>query len=312
MSTRGYKPSMAITIRDLANACGCDSSTVSRALRDDPRIAAETRQLVQAAAQRLGYRVNLAARALITGKTRTIWLLADNQSSPVNHHPTETAAARLRAQGYDLLIAVHHGDATAHARLLDRLLQGVCDGVLILGDRLDLGNPSLKSLQKSGFPIVFIDRHDPGLAVPAVSSANAAAAAALVATCATVGAAVVVDTFCDENTVAAARSAGLRLAAGRLGLTVLSPAAAASDPRRQIVIGSNQGVTALHGPALVALGVFDAWIGAPPPGVSVWVQPQDFTAIAEVAVDLLLAQLAGKAVTPGVRQVACPLQVRVG
>ncbi len=42
----------------VGRAAGCHSSTVSLALRNDPRISAETRGRVQAAAAQLGYRVN--------------------------------------------------------------------------------------------------------------------------------------------------------------------------------------------------------------------------------------------------------------
>lgn len=302
---------MAVTIRDLAAACGCNVSTVSRALRDDPRIGAATRARVLAAAQRLGYRANLAARSLITGRTGVIWLLAGGLASPTDYQPAEAAAARCRERGYDLLMAVHHGERAAHGRLLERMRQGVCDGALVLGSRIDVGCPLLRELHAGGFPLVFVDRHDPGLPAPAVSSANEAAAAGLVERCAGEGARTLVIASSEDNAVADARRRGYRRAARRLGLAVLTPEAAIGDVRPQAVIGNTQHSARRHGPRLVAIGVFDDWQGDPPDGVAVWVQPQDFAEMARQATDLVLARIAGETVLPGLRLVPCPAPVRV-
>ncbi|EIP98254.1 transcriptional regulator [Opitutaceae bacterium TAV1] len=48
----------APTIRDIAAAAGVHNATVSRALRNDPRIPAATRERIAEEARRLGYRVN--------------------------------------------------------------------------------------------------------------------------------------------------------------------------------------------------------------------------------------------------------------
>ena len=46
------------TMEDVARAAGCHASTVSLALRGDVRIPGDTRERVQAAADRLGYRIH--------------------------------------------------------------------------------------------------------------------------------------------------------------------------------------------------------------------------------------------------------------
>ena len=61
---------MSVTLKIVAQACGVDLSTVSRALRGDPRVASDTVVRVRTAAERLGYRANLGARALQAGATR--------------------------------------------------------------------------------------------------------------------------------------------------------------------------------------------------------------------------------------------------
>lgn len=53
-----------VTIKDIAADVGLHHSTVSRALRDDPQIAAETRERISASARKLGYSPDPMLRAL--------------------------------------------------------------------------------------------------------------------------------------------------------------------------------------------------------------------------------------------------------
>jgi LacI family transcriptional regulator len=55
-------------MQEVARMAGCHPSTVSLALRSDPRIPEETRLRVQAAADRLGYRVNPLVAAWVSAR----------------------------------------------------------------------------------------------------------------------------------------------------------------------------------------------------------------------------------------------------
>jgi LacI family transcriptional regulator len=69
----------ALTIKDLAKACGVSRQAVSYALRGDGRLADETRQRIQAIAQELGYRPNTIARTMRTGRFGSIALLTGTE-----------------------------------------------------------------------------------------------------------------------------------------------------------------------------------------------------------------------------------------
>lgn len=56
----------AVSMQEVADAAGVHRGTVSRALRDDPRIPEATRGRVKAAAERLGYRPNPLVAALMS------------------------------------------------------------------------------------------------------------------------------------------------------------------------------------------------------------------------------------------------------
>lgn len=60
----------SVTIVDVAKTAGVSGSTVSRALRDDPRITTEVTERVKAVAQTLGYSPNPLIQALMTQRRR--------------------------------------------------------------------------------------------------------------------------------------------------------------------------------------------------------------------------------------------------
>ncbi|MER5310776.1 LacI family DNA-binding transcriptional regulator [Streptomyces sp. NPDC002773] len=66
------------TMADVAREAGVSHQTVSRVLSAHPNVRAATREQVAAAIERLGYRRNSAARALVTRRTRTLGVIAVN------------------------------------------------------------------------------------------------------------------------------------------------------------------------------------------------------------------------------------------
>ncbi|MCS0500298.1 LacI family DNA-binding transcriptional regulator [Protaetiibacter mangrovi] len=125
MAERTRNPSM----HDVAALAGVSHITVSRVLNDYPSIRPETRERVRAAIAELGYRRNLAARALVTSRTRAIGVLSPEVAQ---HGPASSVLAVERAareRGYHPLVtaaAVEH-DATVAALgfLLDQAVEAL-------------------------------------------------------------------------------------------------------------------------------------------------------------------------------------------
>jgi len=65
---------------DVARLAGVSHQTVSRVLNDHPNVREQTRLRVRAAIAELGYRPNRAARALVTGKSQVIGVVAQNST----------------------------------------------------------------------------------------------------------------------------------------------------------------------------------------------------------------------------------------
>jgi LacI family transcriptional regulator len=74
---KGGRGRKRTTLKTIAEATGLALTTVSRALKNEPDIGAETRAKVQAVAAKLGYRPDRAAQGLRTGRTLVLGLILD-------------------------------------------------------------------------------------------------------------------------------------------------------------------------------------------------------------------------------------------
>ena len=64
-----------VTLQDIANKLGISRATVSRALNDFPEVSSKTKHLVREAAEELGYKPDLTARMLVTGKSGLVAMI---------------------------------------------------------------------------------------------------------------------------------------------------------------------------------------------------------------------------------------------
>ena len=125
---------MAPTIRDVASAAGVSQATVSRALSMPELVRPGTRARVEAAARRLGYRPNRAARGLITGRTGNLGLIVPDLSNPFFASVVKGVQAAARAADYSVFIADTDEEADAEVDLLRALAKQV-DGLILCSPR---------------------------------------------------------------------------------------------------------------------------------------------------------------------------------
>ncbi len=74
----GNRTSGAPAMADVARLAGVSHQTVSRVLNGHPYVQKQTRSRVRAAIEELGYRPNRVARALVTGRSQLIGVVAQN------------------------------------------------------------------------------------------------------------------------------------------------------------------------------------------------------------------------------------------
>ncbi|MFW5845846.1 MAG: LacI family DNA-binding transcriptional regulator, partial [Planctomycetota bacterium] len=288
--------SVPVTLRDIARTCGVDVSTVSRALRDDARVRPATRIRIQEEAVRLGYRPNIAARNLVTGRTNTLCMLASGVIAFQDPRFTQAASERCHELDFDLLLNLHHNQRAAMERAYRRLRQFTVDGVLVLPcwtpGEVDLA----RGLVEGGFPLICVDRPLPDLPVRCITSDNDAAITDLLQACAASGATHLATAFRDGDEVVRGRQ---RMADGerrRLGLATWD-GQSSLPPDACPALLANQQPDVLrwldgHPAAADVLNLvacFDDWEGPIAPARCVLVCRQDYAAVGRRAAEELIA-----------------------
>ncbi len=164
------------TMKDIALATGVSRSTVSRILNDAPLsvpIAPETRQRVQAAARRFGYRPNPLARALRGAPTMLLGAIVRDITDPFFAGAIEAVSIKARALGYNIVLGHAHSRATEAYALAAILEARQCDAILLLGDMSD--QPRLiDDLRDTHVPVVALWQGSELRGTPAVNVDNGA------------------------------------------------------------------------------------------------------------------------------------------
>jgi DNA-binding LacI/PurR family transcriptional regulator len=121
---------VATTIHDVARLAGVSIKTVSNVINDYPHIRPTTRQRVLDAIDELGYRPNLTARGLRSGRTGLITLIIPDLR---NAYFAELADSVMRAagkRGLSVVIAPSGGDREQELSLLRGPRTHMSDGIL--------------------------------------------------------------------------------------------------------------------------------------------------------------------------------------
>lgn len=129
MSTEQFTRGPAM--RDVAAAAGVSAQTVSRVLNDHPNVQDSTRRRVMAVIEELGYRRNNTARALVTGKSRTLGVL----TLATNNYSRSSLALGIelgaREAGYTVNSVTSSLSPTALTDAVSRLVHQGVDGIII-------------------------------------------------------------------------------------------------------------------------------------------------------------------------------------
>src|SRR5512141_1523578 len=157
---------MRVTVVDVAKEAGVSRTTVSNVFSGKDKCSDETRAAVLAAAKKLGYKPNLAARSLITNQSRLIGMILPSYvdtntltNSPFYNIIMDGVYSVLRDEAYyDLLIF-----SVPYREKLLQVSEWIdarnVDGILALGE---YDQTFLKDLNSKGIPVVFIDNYSRG------------------------------------------------------------------------------------------------------------------------------------------------------
>ncbi len=143
------------TLKEIANTLGLSPATVSRALNGFPEVNAKTRQAVQDAADKMGYRPNQLAKKLVSGRSGMIGLvlkpMAESDTDPSFYEIMFGLSDQLAKRDMDLVFHAAPGADLLHpyVRLIEK---NILDG-FILNAPVE-NDPRIALLKERGIPFV--------------------------------------------------------------------------------------------------------------------------------------------------------------
>ena len=151
------------TMKDVAREAGVALGTVSKVVNGIP-VGEEYRLRVEAAIEKLNYRVSSYARGLRSSKTYTIAVMVPNLISPFFSRLVDCINRELSARKYRMLFYATDYDPAQEQELVHLAEQQKVDGIICLSY-----NPHLQV--SPDVPLVSIDRYF-GAQIPCVASDN--------------------------------------------------------------------------------------------------------------------------------------------
>ena len=147
------------TIKDVAARCGVHPATVSRALSPQMShlVAPDVAKRIRVAAAALGYRVNVTAAGLRTGRSSLIGVLAPDIADPGFPPVLSGIAETLGAEGYATIVVDVGTDRSREQEMVDRLIARGVDGLVLA--TVTLNDPVVGHCIAASIPVVLVNRN---------------------------------------------------------------------------------------------------------------------------------------------------------
>ncbi|NOD77774.1 MULTISPECIES: LacI family DNA-binding transcriptional regulator [unclassified Ruegeria] len=161
-----------VTSLDVARRAGVSQSAVSRVFTPGASASEKTIAKVRKAADELGYRPNVLARAVVSGKSRIIGLVVsylDNQFYP---EALEKLTNLLQERGYHVMIFMAPQATVNVDKVVSEILDFQVDGIIAAS--VTLSSELSDRCRAAGVPMVLFNRAQDDPAMSAVTSDNIA------------------------------------------------------------------------------------------------------------------------------------------
>lgn len=167
----------SVTIKEVAREAGVSVATVSRAFNRSGPVKEETRIRVEAAAARLNYTPNVAARSLITRRTYTIGVILPDLYGEFFSEVIRGIDEAIQRRRHHLLVSGSHNEHV-EVEAAVRAMHGRVDGLIIMSPGLE-ARRLIDDLPRQ-VPFVLINCDVAGEALDAVDVDNFGGARAMV------------------------------------------------------------------------------------------------------------------------------------
>lgn len=135
-----HRRSQRVLQTDVAAAAGVSYQTVSRVLNGHPSVRTETRERVRDAIRRLGYNPDRNARALATGRTRTLGVIIFDATLFGPASTLDAISLAARRSGYQVFTVVIKTSSAADIReVVDDMIGHAVQGLITIAPSKTIG-----------------------------------------------------------------------------------------------------------------------------------------------------------------------------
>ncbi|MEY8120074.1 LacI family DNA-binding transcriptional regulator [Falsihalocynthiibacter sp. BN13B15] len=159
-----------ITSLQVALKAGVSQSAVSRVYTPGASVSKATREKVDKAATALGYRPNVLARAMITGKSRIIGLVVAYLENQFYPEVVERLSIALQAEGYHVLVFMAAPTIGDVQDVMKEILDYQVDGIVLAS--VSMSSELTARCSDHGIPVVLFNRDQDDPLMSSVTTDN--------------------------------------------------------------------------------------------------------------------------------------------
>ena len=145
-----------VTSLEVAALAGVSQSAVSRVFTIGSSVSAKTAEKVRAAADKLGYRPNVLARSLKSGKSRIIGLLVAYLENYFYPEVVERLSSELQKEGYHVLVFLAPISTVNVDQVVRELMDYQVDGIVMAS--VSMSSDLAERCHATGIPVVLFNR----------------------------------------------------------------------------------------------------------------------------------------------------------
>ncbi|MBX2836670.1 MAG: LacI family DNA-binding transcriptional regulator [Gammaproteobacteria bacterium] len=159
-----------VTSQQVAQLAGVSQSAVSRVFSPGGSASPAMTHKVLKVAEELGYRPNVLARSLITGKSKIIGLVVAYLENQFYPEALEKLSLALQAEGYHVLVFMARMTNENADQLLQEMLDYQVDGIVMAS--VSMSADLARRCHDAGVPVVLFNRRQDDSSLSAVTSDN--------------------------------------------------------------------------------------------------------------------------------------------
>ncbi|WP_209599322.1 LacI family DNA-binding transcriptional regulator [Ruegeria sp. HKCCSP351] len=161
-----------VTSLEVARLAGVSQSAVSRVFTPGASASKKTVEKVRKAAKELGYRPNVLARAVVSGKSRIIGLVVAYLNNQFYPEALEKLTNTLQERGYHVLIFMASHESGNIDNVVEEILDFQVEGIIAAS--VALSSDLSDRCRTAGIPMVLFNRAQDDTAMSSVTSDNVA------------------------------------------------------------------------------------------------------------------------------------------